>query len=280
MPIQISQDSSNMSRRVGRDLSRDMARADRVLANYKDVSLEDIKREFDGKTRDSKGREREKVTGSNEKRKYYQAYMLKKYGESVRDYAEASDQYAEIYGLDEGKNPYMEFAQEVSNASRNGKFPKQLEGKRTANVLFTLVDTGADIITDNNFYTFLNSIKSTDDDFNAFYTQAVSWLTNPDKMKSWRPEDPALSAPEAQEKLNTILSGQITDKKTLESIINSLATKQGDTQSDNRKAREYQYNESDIRYNFSKLSPNEQKEFVRIAKRVGINLNSLGISNA
>lgn len=281
MPLQVNQDSSNMSRRVGRDLSRDMARADRVLANYNDVSLEDIKREFEGKTRDSKGREREKTTSSNERRKYYQAYMLKKYGEGVRNYAELSDQYAEVYGLDETENPYMKFIQSVLDAGKHRKFPENLGDKRTANVLYTLVNNGESITEDENFYTFLNSIKSSDDNFNAFYIQAVNWLTNPDKMKSWRPEDPELSQPDVQETLSKILSGQITDKKDLEDKINSLATRQGDQQSNTRRtSREDQYGDRDIRYNFSRLSPNEQKEFRRIAKQVGIDLNKLGIDNA
>lgn len=268
----------------GSQIRKDLARADRVLSNYKDVSIEDIKREFAGKTRNSKGKERDKTLNTaEENRKYYQAYMLKKYGENVRDYAEESDQYAEVYGLDEETNPYIEFVQDIIELGNSKSFPRNLAGKRIAKVLFNLADDGDESIKDPNFYTFLNNLKSNDENFNAFYVQAVSWLLNPEKMKKWRPDDPELKnlTPDEQQALTDIFSGTITDKQILDSEINSLAKNSGAVEDENTTKRKYNQNRIDeISYEFSRLTPTEQKEFTRIANQIGINLSNIGIRNA
>lgn len=267
-----------------RQIGRDLARADRVLSNYKDVSIEDIKREFEGKTRNSKGKEKDKTPNTaEENRKYYQAYMLKKYGENVRDYAEESNQYAEVYGLDEKTNPYIEFVQDIIKSGNSKSFPRNLAGKRIAKVLFSLVDSGDESIDDPNFHTFLNNIRSNDEDFNAFYVQAVSWLLNSEKMKKWRPSDPGLKnlTPNEQQALTDIFSGTITDKQVLDSKINSLAKNNSPVEDESTTKRKYIQDRIDeISYEFSRLTPAEQKEFARIANQIGINLSDIGIRNA
>lgn len=261
-----------------RNLTRDMSRSDRVLQDYKDASLEDIKQAFDSADRSLKD-------------KYAQAYMLKKYGEKVRDFAEKSSVYAEIYGLDKNQNPYIKFLEDVYNGHRMAL--RGFSGEKTASVLFKLVDDDNDVVTDDRFLKFMSTLNNKNDDIKAFYVQAMSWILDPQTMKKWRPDDPELNNLSSEIKkdsegnpLSTIsekdafdelISGKVDSKEALTERINVLATKTNEKEArdepERASVRPLRGVPSDILDNFENLSDKEKEEFIRFLTRLNINPN-------
>lgn len=280
-----------------RNLSKDMARADEVLDDYKNVSLEDIKREFEGKTRNSRSKEKSKTTDFVNQSKYAQAYMLKKYGENVRRFSDLSADEVAIYGLEENRNPYLKFLDSISNGGKST--PKWLSGEKVSNVLFDLIEDDDPVVDLDrggfvNFLNEFNSNKNKDDDFLAYYIQAFSWITNPQKMKDFNPDNPELddnkmSAETRRDQIQAktdILSGAIDDKGKLTQAINTLATKTADTSRTKKNTRkeepqnDQQISKTEFLEKFDKLTKTEQKEFKRIANQLGIDLKKLGLEYA
>lgn len=262
-----------------RNLSREMSDADFLLkgTNYKGYFPDELARMF------------EEETSSVTKGKYAQAYILSKYGENARNYAKLSADYVEAYGLDESSNPYLKFLNKISN---NGSTtaPSWLNGEKVSTVVFTLVDNNDSVIDDDRFYTFLKGLNSEDDDFTAYYIQAVSWITNPEKMKDFNPKNPKLEDTELSsdqvDAKKLILGGNITDKNELTKAINTLGPKRVSTAEIKKNTRKEENQDSQEIYKtellakFDHLTANERNEFKRIAKQLGIDLKKLGLEYA
>ena len=266
MPLQVNQDSSRMSRREGRKISRELRDAGNDFNFHKDISPSELKRSF------------ENAQTSTAKSQYAQAYMMSKYGENVKDFANLASTYAEVYGLDKKTNPYIKF---LDDAKKSGiRFRRN--SPKTANIFFDMVSKDDPLIDNAEFLTAVKNIKMPKSDDDAFYIQAIRFILDKNKMKQWRPDDPELKKEDVADYKNAILSGSIKDRKELTDILNNkIATQTNEIRPERNGRGSYDdFDEDEVRYNFSRLSPDEQKTFRRLINQIGIKPTALGIRNA
>ena len=267
MPLQIRSDSNSMSRREGRNISKELSQAGRSVKEYSSIAPEDLKKDF------------ENSSTSTAKRQYAQAYMMRKYGENVKYFAELSAPYAEVYGLDESSNPYLNFLK----YAKDNKLEFKRESPKVSKIFFEMVESDDPLIDDETFINAIKLVNMKSDDDNAFYIQTIRFILDKDEMKKWRPDDPTLEAPEVQEARTKILSGKIDNKDDLVNLLNTeIATTTNRASNDESRVqrRRTDYSEREIRQNFARLPQEDRQNFRRMAGQVGIDLTQFGIENA